>query len=100
MVNTVIIHLTDYHKFSSGQTCLIGIASPKKHKLITSDCSAKIVVDGKLEFDLNIIGQDINATNTNTAKNNQTFLRTNDNLDKVLQYFGKKEIVIIVECHN
>lgn len=100
MVNTVIIELTDYHKFSSGQTCLIGIANPKEHKLITSNCVAKIVIDNEFELPLNIIGQDINARNANTIQNDQTFLRTEDNLDEILKYFGKKKIIIIVEYHD
>ncbi len=97
MINNVMIELTDYHKFASGQICLIGIANPKKHKLITSNCVARIVVDNELEIPLNIIGQDINSRNANTVKNEQTFLRTEDNLDEILKYFGKKKMIIIME---
>lgn len=96
MINMVIIELTDYHKFSSGQTCLIGTANPKEHKLITSNCIAKIIVDDELEIPLKIIGQDINVRNDNNIKNDQTFLRTEDDLDEVLKYIGKKRLRIIV----
>ena len=91
--NTFKIEVTDFHKFSNGQTCLIGTAFPKEHKVITSCCTAKIIMEGK-EFPLNILGQDIISRRLITDKNEQTILRTEDNLDHILKYVGKKTILI------
>ena len=95
MVNTFRIEITDFYKFSNGQTCLIGIADPKEHKVITSKCKAKIVVDNNKEFPLNIIGQDLISRSIKTESNEQTILRTEDELDDILKYLGKKSITII-----
>ena len=67
--NIFQIEITDFHKFSNGQTCLIGIASPKEHKIITSDCKAKIILDDNEEFSFNIIGQDIISRSIITNEN-------------------------------
>ena len=56
--NAFKIVITDFHQFSNKQTCLVGKAFPKVHKVITSGCTAKIIMDGKV-FPLNILGQDI-----------------------------------------
>ena len=49
--------------------------------------------EGK-EFPLNILGQDIISRRLITDKNEQTILRTEDNLDHILKYVGKKTILI------
>jgi|SRR5271156_2922490 len=95
MANTFRIEVTDFYKFSDGQLCLIGIADPKEHKVITSKCKAKIVVDNSEEFPLNIIGQDLISRSVKTEKNEQTILRTKDELGDILKHLGKKSITII-----
>ena len=87
--------VTDYHKFSNGQTCLIGIAEPKEHKVITSDCTAKIIVESFGEFPLNILGQDIISRSAKTNENEKTMLRTEDDVEQILQYIGKKQVTIV-----
>lgn len=94
MADMFRIVLTDFYKFSNGQTCLVGKAEPKEHKVITSKCKAKIVIDGK-EFPLNIIGQDLISRTVKTDKNEQTIIRTGDNLDDILNNFEEKQIVVL-----
>ena len=87
--------VNDYHQFSNGQTCLIGTVEPKEHKIITSDCTAKIIVESLGEFPLNILGQDLISRSVKTNENEKTILRTADDVEKILKYIRKKRVIIV-----
>lgn len=97
-----IIKLTlfDSFKWQNGQLCLVCDAEPKPHPLITPDFKARIVVDGFIDRPLNGLGQLMLARHRITELNSKTFVSVKDNIDDILEYKGKKTIVIYVEVSD
>lgn len=97
MLSVIKLTLLDIFRWKNGEICILCDAEPKPHPLITRDFPAKIVVEGVTERPLNLMGQEIFVRHKVTERNSKTTIRINDNIDDILEYVGKKKIIIYVE---
>lgn len=94
MNNEFKLTITDFFQFSNGETCLIGDIEPINQHFITSDYIAKIIVKDIEERPLNIMGQEIFSNISNPVKIKKTVIRTKDNLNDIVSFLGKKNVVV------
>lgn len=97
MVSVIKLTLLDVFRWQNGQVCILCDAEPKPHPLITSEFSARIVVEGVTERPLDLMGQEIFVRHKITERNSKTTIRISENIDDLLEYMGKKPIVIYVQ---
>lgn len=84
----------DIFRWQSGEMVILCASEPKEHHIITNEYPARIVVEGVDARPLKIIGQEITVRHTITERNSKTFIRIDDNIDDLLEYKGKKQIII------
>lgn len=97
MSYTLKLTLFDIFRWQNGQICITCDAFPKEHHIISNEYPARIVVEGVDERPLNIIGQEIFVRRVITERNSKTTIRIDDKIDDLLEYMGKKPIIIYVE---
>lgn len=97
MSYTLKLTLFDIFRWQNGQICIFSDAEPKLHHIITDEYPARITVEGVDERPLKIIGQEIFVRRVVTELNSKTTIRINDNIDDLLEYIGKKPIIIYIE---
>ncbi len=89
----------DIFRWQNGRLCIICDAKPERHPTILKEYTARIVVEGVAERQLNGLGQLILVRHKITELNSKTIISVDDadNIDDLLEYKGKKLIKFYVE---